>query len=210
MPQPALSTSWKPTTAAFSPIALAWERHSRHWRHQVLRASQSLGPGALPKEARRQLADLQSQPEDQHICQGSFQLRRSVPHRPAANLWRIVRHAAERINWGNYDLVVIDESHNFRNNDAFKERETRYQKLMNTVIRDGVKTKVLMLSATPVNNRFTDLQEPTGTGLRRRIGEHRTRSSHRQGHQRDFPPGPGDLQHLVASCRRKSAPLRRS
>ncbi|ABM59209.1 SNF2-related protein [Verminephrobacter eiseniae] len=63
-----------------------------------------------------------------------------------------------RVNWGNYDLVVIDESHNFRNNDAFKERETRYQKLMNQVIKAGVKTKVLMLSATPVNNRFNDLR----------------------------------------------------
>lgn len=63
-----------------------------------------------------------------------------------------------RVNWGNYDLVVIDESHNFRNNDVFKDRETRYQKLMNQVIRAGVKTKVLMLSATPVNNRFTDLR----------------------------------------------------
>ena len=63
-----------------------------------------------------------------------------------------------RINWGNYDLVVIDESHNFRNNDAFKDRETRYQKLMNSVIKQGVKTKVLMLSATPVNNRFNDLR----------------------------------------------------
>ena len=63
-----------------------------------------------------------------------------------------------RINWGNYDLVVIDESHNFRNNEAFKDRETRYQKLMNSVIKQGVKTKVLMLSATPVNNRFSDLR----------------------------------------------------
>lgn len=63
-----------------------------------------------------------------------------------------------RINWGNYDLVVIDESHNFRNNDVFKDKETRYQKLMNKVIKEGVKTKVLMLSATPVNNRFNDLR----------------------------------------------------
>jgi SNF2 family DNA or RNA helicase len=63
-----------------------------------------------------------------------------------------------QVNWGNYDLVVIDESHNFRNNDAFKERETRYQRLMNVVIKQGVKTKVLMLSATPVNNRFNDLK----------------------------------------------------
>lgn len=63
-----------------------------------------------------------------------------------------------RVNWSNYDLVVIDESHNFRNDDAFKNRETRYQRLMNRIIRQGVKTKVLMLSATPVNNRFNDLK----------------------------------------------------
>ena len=63
-----------------------------------------------------------------------------------------------RVNWGNYDLVVIDESHNFRNNDIFKDRETRYQKLMSKVIREGVNTKVLMLSATPVNNHFSDLK----------------------------------------------------
>lgn len=63
-----------------------------------------------------------------------------------------------RINWGNYDLVVIDESHNFRNNDATQNKETRYQKLMDKVIKAGVKTRVLMLSATPVNNRFSDLR----------------------------------------------------
>ena len=69
------------------------------------------------------------------------------------------------INWGNYDLVVIDESHNFRNggkvttdeNDE-NPRENRYLQLMNKVIKKGVKTKVLMLSATPVNNRFNDLK----------------------------------------------------
>lgn len=67
----------------------------------------------------------------------------------------------ERLNWGNYDLVVIDESHNFRNGgETFGEnrRENRYLRLMNRVIRSGVKTKVLMLSATPVNNRFIDLK----------------------------------------------------
>ncbi|WP_338366595.1 helicase-related protein [uncultured Pseudoalteromonas sp.] len=63
-----------------------------------------------------------------------------------------------RVNWGNYDLVVIDESHNFRNDNPVKDRETRYQKLMRKVVRDGKKTKVLMLSATPVNNKFTDLK----------------------------------------------------
>ena len=64
----------------------------------------------------------------------------------------------DRVNWGNYDLIVIDESHNFRNADYTAERETRYQRLMRMVIREGVKTKVLMLSATPVNNRFNDLR----------------------------------------------------
>lgn len=64
----------------------------------------------------------------------------------------------DRINWGNYDLVVIDESHNFRNADYADEGESRYQRLMNQVMRRGVKTKVLMLSATPVNNRFLDLR----------------------------------------------------
>ncbi|MDD2518864.1 MAG: helicase-related protein, partial [Bacilli bacterium] len=62
------------------------------------------------------------------------------------------------INWKNYDLVVIDESHNFRNNPPLKGRKTRYQKLMEDIIKDGVKTKVLMLSATPVNNRLNDLK----------------------------------------------------
>lgn len=68
----------------------------------------------------------------------------------------------DRLNWSNYDLVVIDESHNFRNGGKLSgednEKENRYLKLLNKVIRKGVKTKVLMLSATPVNNRFNDLK----------------------------------------------------
>lgn len=67
----------------------------------------------------------------------------------------------ERINWGNYDLVVIDESHNFRNGREISgedSKENRYLKLINKVIRTGVQTKVLMLSATPVNNKFIDLK----------------------------------------------------
>jgi len=69
-----------------------------------------------------------------------------------------------RLNWENYDLVVIDESHNFRNggatstDDEGNEKENRYIRLLNRVIRAGIKTKVLMLSATPVNNRFNDLK----------------------------------------------------
>lgn len=69
----------------------------------------------------------------------------------------------DRLNWGNYDLVVIDESHNFRNGEGGagthkSDGENRYQVLMRKVIKAGVKTKVLMLSATPVNNRFYDLR----------------------------------------------------
>ena len=68
-----------------------------------------------------------------------------------------------KLNWGNYDLVVIDESHNFRNGGDYSgrgddKRENRYLQLLNKVIRNGVKTKVLMLSATPVNNSFSDLR----------------------------------------------------
>lgn len=66
----------------------------------------------------------------------------------------------DRLNWGNYDLIVIDESHNFRNGIGTHSntQENRYKRLMDRVIRAGVKTKVLMLSATPVNNHFTDLR----------------------------------------------------
>lgn len=69
-----------------------------------------------------------------------------------------------KINWGNYDLVVIDESHNFRNggqsylDNEGEQKDNRYNVLLNKVIRKGVKTKVLMLSATPVNNQFIDLK----------------------------------------------------
>lgn len=66
-----------------------------------------------------------------------------------------------RLNWGNYDLVVIDESHNFRNggeSSGLYPKENRYQKLLNKIIRTGIRTKVLMLSATPVNNKFIDLK----------------------------------------------------
>lgn len=63
-----------------------------------------------------------------------------------------------RINWGNYDLLVIDESHNFRNRNENPEKMTRYGRLINEIVKKGVKTKVLMLSATPVNNSLTDLK----------------------------------------------------
>ena len=56
-------------------------------------------------------------------------------------------------NWQNYDLIVIDESHNFRNHEG-----KRYERLLNEVIGTGAKTKVLMLSATPVNTSLIDLR----------------------------------------------------
>ncbi len=64
----------------------------------------------------------------------------------------------ETLNWSNYDLIVIDESHNFRNNPNRADRQTRYERLLNDIIRSGVRTKILMLSATPVNNRMNDLK----------------------------------------------------
>lgn len=64
----------------------------------------------------------------------------------------------DTINWGNYDLVVIDESHNFRNNPNKRDGMTRYKRLMNDVLKSNIRTKVLMLSATPVNNKMNDLK----------------------------------------------------
>jgi ERCC4-related helicase len=64
----------------------------------------------------------------------------------------------DEINWGGYDLVVIDESHNFRNNNRKDDRQTRYAKLMDEIIKDGIDTKLLMLSATPVNTSLYDLR----------------------------------------------------
>ena len=70
----------------------------------------------------------------------------------------------ETLNWGNYDLLVIDESHNFRNNSRARQRsgetqrQTRYEKLITEIIGSGIKTKVLLLSATPVNNELSDLR----------------------------------------------------
>ena len=63
------------------------------------------------------------------------------------------------VNWGNYDLVVIDESHNFRNKRTPRQGvETRYDRLLREIVQEGVKTRVLMLTATPVNNRLADLR----------------------------------------------------
>ena len=94
----------------------------------------------------------------------SDRLRYDVLYHTDLNRTKGVSNGIEldQLNWGNYDLVVIDESHNFRNGGKISgednDKENRYLKLLNKVIRKGVKTKVLMLSATPVNNRFNDLK----------------------------------------------------
>ena len=96
----------------------------------------------------------------------SYRLRYDVLYHTDLNRTRGMSNGLDlsRINWGTYDLVVIDESHNFRNggkiieNPDENDKENRYVTLMKKVIRAGVKTKVLMLSATPVNNRFNDLK----------------------------------------------------
>lgn len=64
----------------------------------------------------------------------------------------------DHINWGNYGLVVIDESHNFRNRPTGRDGDSRYDRLMRNIVKAGIRTKVLMLSATPVNNRLNDLK----------------------------------------------------
>ena len=173
----------------------------RAGRHQVLRAAQQVGARPLPEEARGQLAELQPQPHDQHLRQGPLQLRRALPHRPvSARRGESFGIPLNRVNWGNYDLVVIDESHNFRNNDVFKDRETRYQRLMNKVIRQGVKTKVLMLSATPVNNRFTDLRNQLALAYEGDSENLSSEARHLDEHRGDLPAGPGGLQRMVEAA----------
>ncbi|MGE9268512.1 MAG: helicase-related protein [Verrucomicrobiales bacterium] len=73
-------------------------------------------------------------------------------------------HQLADFRWDDYDLVVIDESHNFRNNAVGKPHEdgtprrTRYEHLLEDIIQSGRNTKVLLLSATPVNNQISDLR----------------------------------------------------
>ena len=104
------------------------------------------------------------------------------------------------VNWGNYDLVVIDESHNFRNKKTPRQGgETRYDRLMRKIIQEGVKTRVLMLSATPVNNRMADLRNQIAfatEGDDTALLEHGI-AQHRQHHA----PGAEAVQPLARSRR---------
>jgi hypothetical protein len=118
----------------------------------------------------------------------------------------------DTFNWGNFDLVVIDESHNFRNNTPGKRddegniiRKSRYQRLMDDIIKTGVQTKVLLLSATPVNNDLRDLRKPSAvlrtqlaTGLINSSGNQKAPGSHLGSRRllRGFP----DLAHLLAEA----------
>ncbi len=71
-------------------------------------------------------------------------------------------------DWSIYGLVVIDESHNFRNSDG-----QRYKKLLDDIIASGVRTKVLMLSATPVNTSLIDLRNQIHLMTEGREGDYR-------------------------------------
>ena len=108
----------------------------------------------------------------------------------------------DRVNWGNYDLVVIDESHNFRNADFATERETRYQRLMRQVIQQGVKTKVLMLSATPVNNHFTDLRNQLALAYEGESEQLAAKLEHFHERRRGLSAGPAGVQRVVEAPRR--------
>ena len=158
MRQPELSTNLKLTTDVFSPIVWDLENFLRTCRYQILRTRNRSVLVLCPKKLadnwlnynRNLVTNIFAKDRFNYdvLCHTDLQRTRGESFGMPLN----------KVNWGNYDLVVIDESHNFRNNEAFKQRETRYQKLMNSVIKQGVKTKVLMLSATPVNNRFADLR----------------------------------------------------
>lgn len=103
------------------------------------------------------------------------------------------------VNWGNYDLVVIDESHNFRNKATHKGKESRYDRLMRRIIREGVKTRVLMLSATPVNTAWPTCA--TRSPLSQRGGHCPDGARHRQ-HRGHDPQGAGAVQPLAGTGRR--------
>ncbi|WP_413856111.1 hypothetical protein [Candidatus Aalborgicola defluviihabitans] len=153
MPPLASSTSWKPITAASWPTAWAWVKpftalavikyYELRNRSVLVLCPKKLADNWLTYN-RNLKTNIFAKDRFNYEVLCHTDLQRTSGESFGTPL--------DRVNWGNYDLVVIDESHNFRNNDVYKDKETRYQKLMNTVIKQGVKTKVLMLSATPVNN----------------------------------------------------------
>ena len=111
----------------------------------------------------------------------------------------------EYINWGTYDLVVIDESHNFRNGgevSADGTKENRYLKLLNKVVRAGVKTKVLMLSATPVNNKFIDLKNQLALAYEGDPAQISGKLGTSKSIDEDIPSGADRVQFLVQAPHR--------
>ena len=131
------------------------------------------------------------------LAEGPLQLRRSLPYRSSPRSRRIARVQLNRVNWSNYDLVVIDESHNFRNDDAFKDRETRYQWLMNKVIQQGVRTKVLDAVGDAGQQPLQRSEEPACARLRRRARKSQIKAQGDTKHRPDLPPGAGGLQCVV-------------
>jgi hypothetical protein len=102
-----------------------------------------------------------------------------------------------RVNWGNYDLVVIDESHNFRNNDVYKDKETRYQKLMNKVIKRRREDQGADALGHPGQQPLQRPAQPAGAGLRRRLENLSKKLRTGKVGRGDLPWRAGGLQRLV-------------
>lgn len=152
-------TSWSGLAAASSPTALAWGKTFEALaiiKYHELRNDRVLV--LCPKRLRDNWTLYKA--NDRRNVLAPDRLNYDVLNH--TDLSRDGGHSGDidlsHINWGNYDLVVIDESHNFRNKKSRQGSETRYDRLMRKIIREGVKTRVLMLSATPVNNRLADLR----------------------------------------------------
>ena len=208
---PASSTSWKPTTGASSPTASVSARRSLRWPSSST-TSCATGPcwSCAPRSSLTTGSTTTGTSRTIRFAKDRFSSTFYATRTCCAERGESLGMPLNRVNWSNYDLVVIDESHNFRNNDAFKDRETRYQWLMNRVIKQGVKTKVLMLSATPVNNRFNDLQEPACPGLRRGTGKPQRKAEDRTRNiDANIPPGASRVQYMVKVASRRSARRRR-
>ena len=159
-PPPGSSTSWRSYNGCILADSVGLGKtFTALARHQVLRAAQSLRPRALPQEAGRQLAELQPQPQDQHLREGPLQLRRPVPHRLAA---RPAANPSASRSTASTGATTISSSSTSPTTSATttpsKIAKPATRSLMNSVIKDGRQDQSLMLSATPVNNRFTDLR----------------------------------------------------
>jgi hypothetical protein len=206
MPPPASSTSWKPTTAASWPTAWAWARPSPRWPSSSTTSCATspcwcCAPRSWPTTGSPTTATSRptSSPRTASTttCCATPTLQRTSGESFGTPL--------NRINWGNYDLVVIDESHNFRNNDAFKEQGDALPEADEQGHQAGREDQGADALGHPGQQPLQRPAQPAGAGLRRRLREpeqeaaHRARTSKRSSAMRRQPSTPGP------SCRRRSA-----